>query len=77
MKFLVNALQANNRSGTGVYVVQLAQRLPNLANSDEVVFAWPKEFEVPAEGRQQNAEFIERGFAGPAARLRYDQWGIR
>ena len=77
MKFLVNALQANNRSGTGVYVVQLAQRLPNLANPDEMVFAWPKDFEVSADGRQQNAEFIERGFAGPAARLRYDQWGIR
>ncbi|MCC6795644.1 MAG: glycosyltransferase family 4 protein [Candidatus Hydrogenedentes bacterium] len=77
MKVLVNALQANNRSGTGVYVVQLSQRLPKLANPDEVIFAWPKDFEVPAEGRQPNAEFIERGYAGPAARLRYDQWGVR
>lgn len=77
MKVLVNALQANNRSGTGVYVVQLAQRLPKLANPDGVIFAWPKDFEVPAEGRLPNAEFIERGYAGPAARLRYDQWGIR
>lgn len=77
MKVLVNALQANNRSGTGVYVVQLAQRLPGLADPDETIFAWPKDLAVPKEGRRANAQFVERGFAGPAARLRYDQFGIR
>lgn len=77
MRVLVNALQANNRSGTGVYVVQLAQRLPGLADPDEIVFAWPKDCAVPREGRRTNAQFVERGFAGPAARLRYDQFGIR
>jgi len=77
MRVLVNALQANNRSGTGVYVVQLAQRLPKLAGPGETILAWPKDFPVPRGGRQSNAQFIERGFAGPAARLRYDQWGIR
>ena len=77
MKVLVNALQANNRSGTGVYVVQLGMRLPALADPDEVVFAWPGGFQQPAEGQRPNTRFIERGVAGPAARLRYDQWGIR
>lgn len=77
MRVLVNALQANNRSGTGVYVVQLARRIPRLADPDEIIFAWPKDYAVPREGRRQNAQFIERGFAGPAARLRYDQRGIR
>ena len=28
---LMNALQAGNRSGTGVYAVELARRLPGLA----------------------------------------------
>ncbi|NUM54004.1 MAG: glycosyltransferase family 4 protein [Candidatus Hydrogenedentes bacterium] len=77
MRVLVNALQANNRSGTGVYVVQLAQRLAKLADPDEVIFAWPRDFAAPTEGRASNAQFIERGYAGPAARLRYDQWGVR
>lgn len=77
MKVLVNALQANNRSGTGVYVVQLGMRLPQLAEPDEVIFAWPEGFEVPPQGRRNNARFIPRGFSGPAARLRYDQWGVR
>jgi glycosyltransferase involved in cell wall biosynthesis len=77
MRVLVNALQANNRSGTGVYVLELAKRLPTLAVADEVVFAWPKDFAVLPEGKLPNAQFVERGFDGPAARLRYDQWGIR
>ncbi|HRI88405.1 MAG TPA: glycosyltransferase family 1 protein [Candidatus Hydrogenedentes bacterium] len=77
MRVLVNALQANNRSGTGVYVVQLGLRLARLADPDTVLFAWPKDFEVPREGRGANAQFLERGVGGPGARLRYDQWGIR
>lgn len=77
MRVLVNALQANNRSGTGVYLVQLARRLPALAGDDALIFAWPKGYPVPEQGQRPNASFVERGFAGPAARLRYDQFGIR
>ncbi|MDZ4858268.1 MAG: glycosyltransferase family 1 protein [Candidatus Hydrogenedentes bacterium] len=77
VKVLVNALQANNRSGTGVYVIQLGQRLAALAERDTVVFAWPRGFRVPQEGRQPNAQFIERTVSTPGARLWYDQWGVR
>jgi len=77
MKVLINALQANNRSGTGVYAAQLAKRLPRIAHPGETVFAWPKDLAVPDQGRRPNATFVARGHAGPLARLRYDQWGIR
>ena len=54
MLVLFNALQAGNRSGTGVYAAQLAKWLPEMsehASSPErnldFVVVWPKSVEPP------------------------------
>lgn len=77
MNVLINGLQANNRSGTGVYVIELARRLPALAEPDNIVVAWPRGFDAPVSGQGGAAKFLERPAEGFAGRIWYDQISIR
>ena len=77
MNVLFNALQAGNRSGTGVYTAQLAARMPALAGDDTLTIIWPARLESPAKHAGAAGDIQERRIDGPSARIRYDQLGIR
>lgn len=47
MRVVFNALQAGNRSGTGVYSAQLARWLPQLESSFDITVLWPADEPVP------------------------------
>lgn len=47
MRVLFNALQAGNRSGTGVYSAQLARWLPQIDSECEVDVLWPQDELLP------------------------------
>lgn len=78
MLVLLNALQAGNRSGTGMYTEQLARRLPGLAEDVEVTVAWPRDV-PPVAGLERAAgcRVLLRGGGGWLQRVRYDQFGCR
>jgi glycosyltransferase involved in cell wall biosynthesis len=77
MNVLFNALQAGNRSGTGVYTTQLAARMPAFAGDDSVTAVWPAHLPLPPQCADSSANFQMQEINGRGARIWYDQWGIR
>lgn len=77
MKVLLNALQAGNRSGTGVYTAQLAARMPSLAGEDRVRVVWPAALPRPKTPAGTGDAFLTRANADARSRIFYDQVGIR
>ncbi len=77
MNVLFNALQAGNRSGTGVYTTQLASRMPSIAGSDAITVIWPARLALPPQRADVVAQIQKKSFNGKGARIRYDQFGIR
>ncbi len=75
MNVLVNALQAANRSGTGVYTTQLARWLPHVAGEVGVRIVWPKDCPLPEDARREAFVFM----SAPRAprRIWLDQVGMR
>ena len=72
---LMNALQAGNRSGTGVYAVELARRLPGLAPDVDVRIAWPEGLPLP-DGVDPSP-FLPRRASSTFQRVLYDEWLVR
>jgi len=77
MNVLFNALQAGNRSGTGVYTAQIASRLFVLAKDEAITIVWPARLVFPGESAKAAATIRKRNFDRPTARIWYDQLGIR
>lgn len=77
MKVLLNALQAGNRSGTGVYTTQLAARMPRLVDQGAVTVIWPTHVRWPEQFADSPADIQKRAIRAASARIRYDQFGIR
>ncbi len=77
MKVLLNALQAGNRSGTGVYTTQLAARTPRLMKEGAVTVIWPAHVSWPKQFEDSPANVQKRAIRSASARIRYDQFGIR
>lgn len=77
MRIVLNALQAGNRSGTGRYTVELAKRLPTLAEDCETLLIWPKQVVLPAQCRTKNCSPYMVSMESPLARFWWDQVRIR
>jgi glycosyltransferase involved in cell wall biosynthesis len=74
VKVLVDALQAANRSGTGVYVAQLATHLWKVAPDLDVGFAWPKN--LPPPTGVPGDRFVPVSSGNPATRALYELGGF-
>ena len=77
MNVLLTALQAGNRSGTGVYAARLAARLPALAGDSTVTVVWPDSLPIPPLRAGAADTFRRRPARSSRARVIYDQLGIR
>jgi len=77
MRIVLNALQAGNRSGTGRYTVELAKRLPALAEDCETLLIWPKHMPVPEQCRTKNCSHHLVSTESPFARFWWDQVRVR
>lgn len=77
MKALFTALQAGNKSGTGVYAARLSSRLAALANEGDVTVVWPESLPLPPLRVGAAAVFLHRPASTPRARIYYAQWGLR
>lgn len=77
MIVLFNALQAGNRSGTGVYTTQLASRLPAVASKDSISIIWPARLKFPVARADSAPDIHKKDIRGSGPRIRYDQFGIR
>ena len=75
MLALLNALQAGNRSGTGVYTARLAAWLPRIANDLEIRSIWPSSEPLPCP-EQYHAAFLLHRPAGFLRRILFDQFGF-
>jgi len=76
MRVLLNGLQAGNRSGTGRYTMELARRLPGLANDVEVSIFWPSDIAAPAPIHSVKTPFVIGNAGTATARIWLDQVGI-
>lgn len=77
MLVLLNGLQAGNRSGTGLYTVQLARWLPCPSVDLNIAVIWPKGVPHPRLPAPAREAFLLRKTGGALGRLLYEQWGIR
>ncbi len=72
MRILMNALNADNRSGTGRYIVELAKALLNSTGNDEFLFLWPENLPAPVPDKDV---CLVRKSSSPASRLYYEHIG--
>lgn len=77
MLVLLNALQAGNRSGTGVYTARLVQHLPGLAQDIDIAVIWPRHIPRPRFDYPVRQAFLPRDGRSGLRRILYDQIGIR
>jgi glycosyltransferase involved in cell wall biosynthesis len=76
MLAVLNALQAGNRSGTGVYAARLAHWLPEVAEDLDIVVVWPREMPHPRFTGPTREAFVLRPGSSPMRRILYDQFGL-
>jgi len=77
MLVLLNGLQAGNLSGTGRYTVELARRLPGMAEDVQCAILWPRHVPEPhvVSGQQQALRQVDARRSW--RRIGYDQCIIR
>ena len=73
MRVLINGLNANNRSGTGRYINELAKALLTNTNDHEFLFIWPDNLAAPTADCE--AQLIRKPTAA-LSQLYYDHIGI-
>lgn len=72
MRVLYHGLQADNRSGTGRYTIELVKALATLENAPHLTCLWPDALEVPITGK--NIDWV-RCPGGFIRRFCREQWG--
>ncbi len=77
MMVLLNALQAGNRSGTGVYTTQLARWLPEVAGIDQIRIVWPETEPKPLLQSSHESAYVPVRVSSALSRLWYDQFTVK
>ncbi|GMW01265.1 MAG: glycosyl transferase [Candidatus Hydrogenedentota bacterium] len=74
MKVALNAMQAGNRSGTGVYASQLARWLPRVSHGISMATYWPAGLPLPDAAIADTFKNVT--VRGGLRRIAYDQFGF-
>ncbi|MBI4558085.1 MAG: glycosyltransferase family 4 protein [Candidatus Hydrogenedentes bacterium] len=76
MLAVLNALQAGNRSGTGMYAARLAEWLAQVEGEPDVAVIWPEGLPRRHSAYHVHEAILTRPARPAIRRLIYDQWGI-